>query len=187
MTAGLERTPDAPPSSLVREWALRTGAWLLLGTWVGSWLLFPWVALTAFRSLPSTELAGRVVGPVLTALHLYGAAAGLALALLARALRRGAWAIALPLALSALCLYSQFGVSAEIDEIRSQVFAPGGNEGAAARFNLLHRRSVGIFSAVGAGALVLIGVHSRVEGSSRGPHLQPARTASNAPEFRENP
>ena len=37
----------------------------------------------------STAVAGTLVGPVLTAVHLYGAAAGFALAVLARALSRG--------------------------------------------------------------------------------------------------
>jgi hypothetical protein len=139
---------------------LRGLLWLLLGGWIGSWLLFALVvAPTAFRVLPSTAVAGTLVAPVLDALHLYGVAAGLALAALALALRRGTLRVALPLAMAAACLYSQFGVSAELAEIRDQVFSPEGNELTAARFAHLHRLSMGIYSAVLLSALALLGLH----------------------------
>ena len=61
--------------------ALRTCLWLLLGGWFGSYLLFGAViAPTAFAVLPSTQLAGDLVGPVLMKLNLYGVFAGIALA-----------------------------------------------------------------------------------------------------------
>ena len=143
---------------------LRTLLWLLLGSWIGSWLLFALVvAPTAFRVLPSTHAAGALVGPVLDALHLYGAAAGVALSGLALALRRGRLRIALPLVMAAACLYSQFGVSSELAEIRDQVFGPEGSELLAARFNQLHRISMEIYSAVLVGALVLLGLHAASE------------------------
>jgi hypothetical protein len=97
---------------------------------------------------------------VLDALHLYGAAAGLILAALAFALRRGPLRVALPIAMAAACLYSQFGVSAELAEIRNTVFGPEGSEQLATRFNHLHRLSVAIFSTVLVGALVLVALHA---------------------------
>ena len=80
------------------ELLLRSTLWLTLGAWIGAWLLFgAVVAPTAFRVLPSTEVAGSLVGPVLEALHLYGAAAGALLALVTVALGRGPLLIVLPL------------------------------------------------------------------------------------------
>ena len=140
---------------------LRGLLWLLLGGWVGSWLLFALiVAPTAFRVLPSAGAAGALVAPVLDALHLYGAAAGLSLAALAFALRRGPLRVALPIAMAAACLYTQFGVSAELAEIRDVVFSPQGSEQLAARFNHLHHLSVAIFSSVLVAALVLVALHA---------------------------
>jgi hypothetical protein len=43
--------------------------------------------------------------------------------------------------LSVLCLYSHFGVSAELAEIRDPDFGPGGNPDMAAQFRFLHRLS----------------------------------------------
>lgn len=147
--------------SSTRETVLRSLLWLLLGGWVGSWALFGLViAPTAFRVLPSAEVAGTFVAPVLTALHLYGAAAGLALALLALALHRGRLRVVLPLLLTAACLCSQFGVSAPMDEIRAAAFGPQGSEAIAERFGVLHRVSVAIFLAVSAGTLWLLVLHA---------------------------
>ena len=54
---------------------LRSPLWLALGGWVGAWFLFAFgVSLTAFRVLPTTELAGQGVGPLPEGLNLYGAA-----------------------------------------------------------------------------------------------------------------
>ena len=143
---------------------LRSGLWLLLGTWIGAWLCFgAVVAPTAFRVLPSTEIAGTFVGPVLTVLQLYGASAGIALALLALALRRGALLCALPLLLSALCLYSHFGLTAELTEVRDLAFGPGGSEAGAARYNELHRLSLRIFIGVGMAIVGLVPLHVRAE------------------------
>jgi len=140
---------------------VRSLLWLLLGGWVGSWALFGLVvAPTAFRVLPSTEIAGTLVGPVLTALHLYGAVAGLGVAAVAAVLRRGRLRIALPVLLAIACLYSQFGVSGEISEIRDQVFGPGGSEALAARWGRLHRLSVGIYLAVSGAILWLAVLHA---------------------------
>jgi hypothetical protein len=159
----------ASPSGVVAGSLLRGALWLLLGGWVGAWLLFGLVvAPAAFRVLPSTEVAGALIGPVLTALHLYGGAAGLALAALARALDRPAWLVALPIAMSATCLASHFGVTAAIAEIRDLAFGPGGSEEVAARFRALHRLSVGLFIAVGVAALALAALHAWADARESG-------------------
>jgi hypothetical protein len=143
---------------------LRGLLWVLLGGWIGSWLLFAVVvAPTAFRVLPTPGAAGTLVAPVLDALHLYGVFAGFALAALTVALRRGSLRVAIPVLMATACLYTQFGVSAELAEIRDQVFGPEGSEAIAARFNELHRLSVAIFSTVLGAALVLAGLHARSE------------------------
>lgn len=152
------------------ETALRTALWLLLGGWFGAYLLFgAVVAPTAFAVLPSTELAGEFVGPVLTKLHIYGGLAGIALALVSKPLGRSPLLVAAPLALSALCLYSHFGVSTELAEIRNRAFGPGGDPELAARFAALHRLSLSIFVGVGMAVIALIGLHARADsGAPRG-------------------
>jgi len=146
--------------------ALRSALWLLLGGWLGSWALFGLVvAPTAFRVLPSAELAGSLVGPVLTALHLYGGTAGVALACLSWALGRPAWLSGLPLGLAALCLYSHFGISAELASLRPLAFGEQGSLAVATRFGQLHRASVAIFVAVGCALVVLVVLHARSDSS----------------------
>jgi hypothetical protein len=127
------------------------------------------VAPTAFRELPSTQIAALVVGPVLRAVHLYGAAAGLLLAALTLALDRGRWLAGLAVALSALSLVSHFGVTAEISELRAAAFGPSADPEALARFNQLHRLSVWIYGTVGLGALALAVLHARIEGGGGRP------------------
>lgn len=155
------------PRSVAARAAVRAALWLALGSWIGIWILFGLVvAPTAFRVLPSAEVAGSLIGPVLDALHLFGAAAGLALALLAWSLDRGLPQRILPLAMGAACLYSQFGVSAQIAEIQDVAFGPQGSEALVARFTQLHRISVGIYLAVGVAALALVGLHVRDDARS---------------------
>jgi hypothetical protein len=144
--------------------ALRTCLWLLLGGWFGSYLLLGAViAPAAFAVLPSTELAGELMGLVLTKLHLYGAFAGIALALVSKSLDRGRLLVAAPVALSALCLYSHFGVSAQLAEIRDLAFGPDATAEVAARFGALHRLSLFIFTGVGIAVTALIGFHARAD------------------------
>ncbi|MDH3519451.1 MAG: DUF4149 domain-containing protein [Myxococcales bacterium] len=148
---------------------LRLLLWLTLGAWIGVWLLFGLVvAPTAFRVLPSPHLAGSLVGPVLESLQLFGAAAGLGLAAIAAWLRCGLLQRLLPLGMGLVCLYSQFGLSAEIAEIQNGAFGPQGSEALATRFNQLHRLSVGLFVAVGIGALTLAALHARDEARREG-------------------
>ena len=154
---------SAPPSSTrsrVVDASLRAALWLLLGSWVGSWLLFGAViAPTAFRLLPS-ETAGIIVSPTLTVLHLYGGAAGFALASLAWALGRSHWTIGLPLLFAVVCLASHFGISLPIAEIRDDVFGLEGSVEATAHFGRLHALSMSLFVAVGIGTLILLGLHA---------------------------
>jgi hypothetical protein len=156
--------PKPTREQVLGQTALRTCLWLLLGGWFGSYLLFGAViAPTAFAVLPSTQLAGDLVSPVLTKLHLYGAFAGVALALVSRALGRGALLAAAPIALSALCLYSHFGLSAELTEIRNLTLGPDGTAEMAARFSALHRISLAVFVGVGISVTALIGFHARAD------------------------
>lgn len=133
--------------------------WLLLGGWIGAWVSFGLVVAPAvFGGAP--ESAGEVIGPVLTALHLYGGVAGIALAGLAWARGRGWLLVVLPLLMGAVCFTSHFGVSREIAEMGEQAFGAAGSAEAAERFNRLHRISVGLFLGVGLACLVLLGLHA---------------------------
>jgi len=148
---------------------LRALLWLLLGGWLGAWTLFAFVvAPTAFRVLPSTQIAGQLVAQVLGALHLYGVGAGVALAAIAWALTRTGVALWLPLAMGALCLVSQLGVTAQIEAIRTLVFGPSGSPDLAARFQLLHRISMGIYTAVGVAGFALLAIHARADAAAKG-------------------
>jgi hypothetical protein len=61
----------APPARGADAVWLRALSWLLLGCWIGAWVLFAFVvAPTAVRVLPPTQIAGQLIGPVLTTLHL---------------------------------------------------------------------------------------------------------------------
>jgi hypothetical protein len=156
--------PKPTRNRALEQTALRTCLWLLLGGWFGSYLLFAAViAPTAFAVLPSIELAGKLIGLVLTKLHLYGAFAGIALALVSTRLGRGPLLVAAPIALSALCLYSHFGVSAQLAEIRDLSFGPDGSAEIAARFTALHRISLSIFIGIGIAVTALIGLHARAD------------------------
>jgi hypothetical protein len=162
------RGPDRSSGGAVGV-ALRSLLWLLLGGWIGSWACFGLVvAPIAFQRLPSTEVAGHLIGPVLSALHGYGAVAGNALALLAWRMDRGRLRVALPLLMAAACVYTQFGVSPEIAEIRDRVFGPEGTEALAARWTELHRRSVAIFLSVSAASLWLLVLHARSDARGAG-------------------
>jgi hypothetical protein len=160
----MPRSPSSDPREQQGRPVVRTALWLLLGGWFGSYLLFGAViAPTAFSVLPTSKIAGTLVGPVLTKLHVFGAVAGLPIAVLSHLLGRHHWLALVPLLLSVLCCYSHFGVSAELAEIRVLVFSPEGSAEIASRFGLLHRISVGIFIAVGVSVTALIGFHARAD------------------------
>ena len=149
-----------------RAAALRSALWLTLGGWIGSWAFFALViARLAFRVLPSPEVAGHLVRPVLNTLHWYGAGAGIALAVLAAAMRRGRLLVALPLVLTLACLATQLGVTPRMEAIHDLAFGPGGNVEAAAEYRRLHGVSMAIFTAVLLGAIGLVPLHARRDGA----------------------
>lgn len=144
------------------ETGLRTALWLVLGGWVGSWASFGLVvAPVVFGEAP--EAAGPVIGPVLAVLHLYGGAAGLALAVLAQVRGRGWLLVILPLLMSAVCFISHFGVSAQVAELRDAAFGAGGSAEAAARFTHLHQLSLALFVGVGFATIGLVWLHARAD------------------------
>ena len=144
--------------------ALRTWLWLTLGGWVGSWTLFALVITRlAFRVLPSPEVAGHLVSPVLSVLHGYGAAAGVMLAGLAWVLRRGRLLVALPLVLALASLANELGVTPQLTALHDLAFGPVGNLDATARYRQLHGISMAIFSGVLLGAISLVLLHVRHE------------------------
>lgn len=156
--------------------ALRTALWLLLGGWVGSWACFGLVvAPAAFAVLPTSELAGQLVGPVLSALHVYGLVAGLALAPVAWALGRDRLLTAAPLLMAAVCAFSHFWISAELAEVRPLAFGPGGSVEMATRFGALHRLSMGLYLVVSAATLVLLFLHARADALAAVQHAEKVR------------
>ena len=146
------------------SWLARSLNALVLGVWLGSWALFAFVvAPVAFRTLPSSADAGKLVGPVLDFLHLYGIAAGLGMSCLA-ALGRQPWIrVLLPLVLATICAISQFAVTGAIDEVRPTAFGAESTAEAAAQFSRLHELSRLLYGITGAGVVVLTVIWARRE------------------------
>jgi hypothetical protein len=141
---------------------LRASEGLALGGWFGSWALFALViAPVAFATLPA-DAAGRLVGPVLRALHYYGMAAGFVLFAIAFALDRSRAARLLPLALAILCGVSEFAVTSSITEVRPSTYGAGTPAEAGADFQWLHLLSRLLFIGVLLGTMGLIALHARV-------------------------
>ncbi len=139
---------------------LRGILWLTLGAWFGGLALFgAVVARVAFTILPSGEIAGDLVAAVLEPLQLYSVAAGVTLALIAWALERGRFTTVLPLALAATCLFSHFGVSAELTELRPLAFGDAPHAEAQLRFSRLHGLSMALFLATSLGTTILVLLH----------------------------
>lgn len=144
--------------------AARSVLWLALGGWVGSWTCFALlVAPVAFRVLPSVDLAGKLVGPVLASLHYAGAVASVVAAAAAAWLRRGRLLVGLPLLLGAGALANEWIVTARIVALRPLAFGPGGSAEAAAAFYRLHQISMVVFGAVLLGAIALVVLHARCD------------------------
>jgi len=150
---------SATPGAAV---AIRSLLWLALGGWVGAWACFALlVAPVAFRVLPSAELAGKLVGPVLGSLHYAGAVAAVLVAAAGAWLERGRLLVALPLVLGAGSLVNEWVVTARITALRPLAFGAGGNPEAAAAFYRLHQVSMLVFGAVLLGAIALVVLHAR--------------------------
>lgn len=132
--------------------------WTALGAWLGALLLCGAVVVrAAFEVLPDPALAGRLVGRVLGPLQLAGIVLGALLAALGGALGRGRLAVALPLALAALCAANHFAVAPAVAAI--DLADPAAGADAGARFASLHQLSVGLYLATGVGALLLGALH----------------------------
>ena len=141
---------------------LPVALWLPLGGWLGALVLFAAVvAPAAFRTLPSRELAGDLVGRILPVLDGYGIAAGLWLAILGRALGRGRLAVLIPCVLAALCGFSLLALAPRIHTLRPQMREAVVAPELRARFARLHAASVGLYAATAFGALGLAILHSR--------------------------
>jgi len=142
-------------------WALSLNS-LLLGIWLGGWTLFAFVvAPIAFQTLPSSADAGKLVGPVLDFLHIYGVAAGIGMSCLAAFGQQTRLRVLLPLVLAGICAASQFGVTGAIDEIRPAAFGTAATAEAAARFSQLHELSRLLYGITGGGLIVLTVIWAR--------------------------
>jgi hypothetical protein len=150
------------------RWLLGALSLALLGGWFGSWALFALVvAPKAFQVLPSHEIAGDLVSPLLAVLHNYGIAAGLALGVLARIERRGIAETALPVLLAGICAASEYLVTPGITAVEPTAFGPAMERASAERFSDLHQTSRTLFGVVEVGVLVLIGLRARRLGPRR--------------------
>ena len=121
--------------------------------------------------LPSAELAGDLVAPVLRTLHLYGLCAGVVIFAISFAFRERRLLVVLPILLAALCATTEFGVTAAIGDIRPSTLGPGTPEDAAERFGQLHLLSRGLFGLILAGVTLLTVLHS-----------YPAHASGNSPQ-----
>ena len=98
--------PRPPAGPSLSSAILRPLLWVILGAWLGALGLFgAVVARAAFRVLPSSELAGAMVGATLGPLQLAGAVAGGLLAVLGALLGRGALAVGRQGTNRPLCTY----------------------------------------------------------------------------------
>ena len=126
-----------------------------LGTWVGSILFFSFVvAPGAFSLLPTTELAGNIVGYSLGKLHVIGVVAGIVYLVATAAAEKSVAALARPapllvFAMVVLTVVSQHMVIARMDVLRLQMAQQMGSVSATpmdnplrAAFDSLHRISV---------------------------------------------
>ncbi|CAG0979609.1 hypothetical protein MYXO_01776 [Myxococcaceae bacterium] len=155
----------------LRETLLSAATITLLGGYVGALLLFSLVvAPTAFQVLPNSELAGKMVGPVLRSLYYYGALVGPVLAWIGWWRGRGAFSMGLPLILALLCLVAQFAITPAIEEIRDLAFAQPPDPEALRSFGRLHEAAIGTFTAIGLLSLGLVGVHAHADAKARSGH-----------------
>ena len=128
-----------------------------LGCWLGAILFFSFVVTQgAFSVLPTSDLAGALVGYTLTRLHILGIAAGCVYLIATAALEKSVGALARPAALLVFVMVvctvlSQYGVIARMDVLRAQMGSvaatPAGNPLRVA-FDRLHQYSVWLESVV---------------------------------------
>ena len=145
-----------------------------LGTWVGSILYFSFVVTCgAFSVLPSSDLAGALVGYTLAKLHMIGIIAGVVYLLATAGIERSVGALAQPAALLVFAMIvftmvSQYGVIARMDVLRAQmgsVEATAAGNPLRAAFDRLHQYSVWLESAVLLSGLVALFLTARQKSS----------------------
>ena len=136
---------------------LRFLQFLSLGCWLGAIVFFSFVVTQgAFSLLPTSDLAGALVGYTLTRLHLIGIAAGCLYLIATIALEKSIAALARPAALlvflMVLCtVLSQYVVISRMDALRLQmgsVAATAAGNPLRVAFDRLHQYSVWLESVV---------------------------------------
>ena len=141
------------------EGALRVLTWLLLGGWIGVLVFFPVAVapaiLRATGDLGSAEAGARVVAEVLVPLEYAGIAAGVLLALLGLLRGVGPALVLLPLLLAGSTLGGHLFLTREMAAIRAEALGTAPEPAHSERYFRLHRYSQRLYTAVGAGALLL--------------------------------
>jgi Domain of unknown function (DUF4149) len=131
--------------------------WLSLGSWIGAWGFFAFVvSRLAFQVLPG-PVAGDMAGSLLHVLHLQGAAAALVVAASLRALGQRGPVVALPVCLAALSILSELFLSPAVAALRPSTLGAANTEETQTRFMLLHALSLGLFLAIHAASVGLLG------------------------------
>jgi len=135
---------------------LKIVAWLALSAWFGSWMLFALVvAPTVFRIVPAPH-SGDFAAAVLPVLYLSGAGFGAILASVNAFLRRGRFAILLPLLLALLAAFSQLAITPAVTQVLPSEFDARTAADAGRRFASLHMAARGVFGAVCVGLMALV-------------------------------
>jgi len=151
---------------------------LSLASWVGGLIFFPVVAQSAFATLPSTHLAGLVVGSSLRALHQIGFISGtifLASSLLYGRKLNGNFRALTPtnvliIAMMALTAISQFRIIPSMDAIRAstgEIAVLPVNNPLRAHFDSLHAWSTRLEGTVLILGLIVLCATARRFNSSR--------------------
>ncbi len=147
---------------------------LTMGIWIGALVLFPFVAQTAFRVLPSPHLAGLVVRDSLRDLHWLGFLSGLMFIVVSIAFNRIVTGRARVLRLThivvfamlALTAVSQFGIIPRMERLRTrsgEISSLPAGDPIRAQFDSLHAWSTRIEGAVLVlGFVALYGVSRRL-------------------------
>ncbi len=168
---------------------LEIAHWLVLAAWFGGIAVFSFlVAPAAFRVLPSQQLAGDLVGAVLSKLYITGTFAGVILLLTANGLRsrglmagrRNAGLIASLVVALAANVYAQWSIAPRVAELRKQLAAESAvpvGDPRKAEFDRMHQRSVQLMAAN------LLALVAAIAISRRTPHptsaaAQPSSTAA---------
>ncbi len=132
---------------------------LSLIVWLGGVIFFAVLAPTLFSVLPTRNLAGSVVAPMLTKLHWMGIVSGITFLISSMIYSRSATEVAQPFALRHLLIYamlaltiiSQFGISPKMAVLRAamgNIDSVAITDTARVQFNALHAWSTRLESGV---------------------------------------